>query len=177
MLYPLLRPALFALDAERSHDFSLKLLSKAPVASFMHAIYGGRARSNPVELMGLTFDNPVGLAAGLDKNAQALDGLGALGFGFVEVGTVTPKAQAGNSKPRLFRLPEANAIINRFGFNNDGVDALVERVQQRRWQGIVGINIGKNASTALESATEDYLIGLRAVYCDCLLYTSDAADE
>lgn len=164
MLYPLIRPALFAMDAERSHDFALNLLAQPLVPSIVQALYGRRAASKPVTVMGLSFDNPVGLAAGLDKNAKALDGLGAFGFGFVEVGTVTPKPQAGNDKPRMFRLPEAEAIINRFGFNNEGVDALVERVRQRRWRGIVGINIGKNAATPPESATEDYLIGLRSVY-------------
>ncbi len=164
MLYPLIRPALFALDAERSHDLMLDLLSLPTVPSIMQAVYGRRAGSCPVTVMGLTFDNPVGLAAGLDKNARALDGLGACGFGFVEVGTVTPKPQVGNDKPRLFRLPQAEAIINRFGFNNAGVDALVERVKQSTWQGVVGINIGKNAATSLEDSTEDYLIGLRAVY-------------
>ncbi|MGB0866212.1 MAG: quinone-dependent dihydroorotate dehydrogenase [Granulosicoccaceae bacterium] len=164
MLYPLLRPALFSLDAERSHDLALSLLGKPGVPALVQVLYGRRAASKPVKLLGLEFDNPVGLAAGLDKNAKALDGLGACGFGFVEVGTVTPKPQPGNEKPRLFRLPEAQAIINRFGFNNEGVDALVERVRQRNWRGVVGINIGKNASTAAADATEDYLIGLRAVY-------------
>ena len=164
MLYPLIRPALFAMDAERSHDFALNLLAQPLVPSIVQALYGRRAASKPVTVMGLTFDNPVGLAAGLDKNAKALDGLGAFGFGFVEVGTVTPKPQTGNDKPRMFRLPEAEAIINRFGFNNEGVDALVERVRQRHWRGIVGINIGKNAATPPEGATEDYLIGLRSVY-------------
>jgi len=164
MLYPLIRPALFALDAERSHDIALNLLAKPAVPCIMQAIYGRRVVASPVKLMGLTFANPVGLAAGLDKNARALDGLGAIGFGFVEVGTVTPKPQPGNEKPRMFRLPEAKAIINRFGFNNEGVEALVERVRQRQWRGTVGINIGKNAATPAEEATEDYLIGLRAAY-------------
>lgn len=163
MLYPLLRRALFALDAERSHDLALDLLSRPGVQALARSLYGGRCRDARAECLGLRFVNPVGLAAGLDKNARAIDGFGACGFGFVEVGTVTPVAQPGNPKPRLFRLPEAEAIINRFGFNNDGVEALVERVRQRRWDGVLGINIGKNASTPAERANEDYLIGLRAV--------------
>ncbi len=164
MLYPLIRPVLFSLDAEKSHDATLKALSSPLAAPLLRCIYGRYSPPRPVSILGLNFDNPVGLAAGLDKNAVALDGLGSCGFGFVEVGTVTPKPQQGNPKPRLFRLPEAQAIINRFGFNNDGVDALVARVQQRRWPGIVGINIGKNASTALEDANEDYLSCMRAVF-------------
>ncbi len=164
MLYPLVRPLLFTLDAERSHDLALSLLAKPPAASIMQALYGRKALAKPTTVMGLKFDNQVGLAAGLDKNAKAVDGLGALGFGFVEVGTVTPVSQPGNPKPRLFRLAQSQAIINRFGFNNAGVDALVERVRQRQWRGIVGINIGKNAATSPENATEDYLICLRAAY-------------
>jgi dihydroorotate dehydrogenase len=114
--------------------------------------------------MGLSFTNPVGLAAGLDKNGACIDALAALGFGFIEVGTVTPRPQPGNPKPRLFRLPKAEAIINRMGFNNDGVDALVENVKRSKFKGILGINIGKNADTPIERAAEDYLIGLRKVY-------------
>src|SRR5690606_3149216 len=120
--------------------------------------------SHPVQVLGMPFDNPVGLAARPDKNAVAVDGLAGLGFGFIEVGTVTPRPQAGNPKPRLFRLPEANAIINRMGFNNLGVDALVERVARVRFKGPLGINIGKNASTPVEQAVDDYLYCLRRVY-------------
>lgn len=114
--------------------------------------------------MGLSFPNPVGLAAGLDKNGECIDGLAALGFGFIEIGTVTPRPQPGNPKPRLFRLPEAEALINRMGFNNKGVDYLVEQVKKARYRGILGINIGKNRDTPLDRALDDYLIGLRKVY-------------
>ena len=114
--------------------------------------------------MGLTFKNPVGLAAGLDKNGDYLDALAALGFGFVEIGTVTPRPQPGNPKPRLFRLPEHQAIINRMGFNNSGIDHLLNQVQQSRYTGILGINIGKNFDTPIENAADDYLIGLRKAY-------------
>jgi dihydroorotate dehydrogenase len=123
--------------------------------------------SKPLELMGMKLRNPVGLAAGLDKNGAHIDALGALGFGFVEVGTVTPKAQPGNPKPRLFRLPEANSLINRFGFNNDGLDTFIENVRKSQFRsqgGILGLNIGKNASTPIEQADQDYLTCLRAVY-------------
>lgn len=114
--------------------------------------------------MGLTFPNPIGLAAGLDKNGTCINGLAALGFGFIEIGTVTPRPQPGNPKPRLFRLPEAQAIINRMGFNNNGVDALIDNVKQAKFKGILGINIGKNADTPIEKAADDYLICLRKVY-------------
>jgi dihydroorotate dehydrogenase len=114
--------------------------------------------------MGLIFPNPVGLAAGLDKNGDCIDGLAALGFGFIEIGTITPLPQPGNPKPRLFRLPQANAIINRMGFNNDGADKLIENVQRADYRGILGINIGKNANTPIENAADDYLICLRKVY-------------
>lgn len=164
MLYPLIRSALFQMDAEYSHDLTLKLLGQSFAPALVQALYGRHAASKPITVMGLPFDNAVGLAAGLDKNARALDGLAACGFGFIEVGTVTPKPQSGNPKPRLFRLPEKQAIINRFGFNNEGVDPLVKRVRESQWRGVVGINIGKNASTPAEAATEDYLIGLRAAY-------------
>ncbi|BBI60477.1 hypothetical protein HSBAA_17830 [Vreelandella sulfidaeris] len=124
----------------------------------------GQPVDDPVELMGLRFANRVGLAAGLDKNADHVDALGALGFGFVEVGTVTPKAQPGNPKPRLFRLAEHEAIINRFGFNNKGVEHLIQQVKRRHYGGVVGINIGKNLSTAVEHALDDYLLCLEAVH-------------
>ncbi|HCH24730.1 MAG TPA: dihydroorotate dehydrogenase (quinone), partial [Oceanospirillaceae bacterium] len=118
----------------------------------------------PVELMGLTFDNPVGLAAGLDKNGSCIDGLSGLGFGFIEIGTITPRPQAGNPKPRLFRIPEAQAIVNRMGFNNQGVDALVANVKAARFKGVLGINIGKNFDTPVENAVDDYLICMQKVY-------------
>ena len=114
--------------------------------------------------MGLTFPNPVGLAAGLDKNGEVIDALAAFGFGFIEIGTVTPRPQPGNPKPRMFRLPQAQGIINRMGFNNDGVDALIANVKRAKFKGILGINIGKNADTPIEKAADDYLIGLRKVY-------------
>jgi len=124
---------------------------------------------DPVDVMGLRFPNPVGLAAGLDKNAVCVDGLGALGFGFLEVGTVTPQPQPGNPKPRLFRLPNKRALINRMGFNNEGVDALVKRVRRCRFRGVLGINIGKNASTPVEDALDDYRLCMRKVY-ECASY-------
>ena len=159
--YALFRPALFALDPETAHELTIAALSKAgPLAS----LGCGKARGREVEVMGLKFPNPVGLAAGLDKNGEAIDGLAALGFGFIEIGTVTPRPQPGNPRPRMFRLPEAEAIINRMGFNNHGVAALVENVKHAKYRGILGINIGKNADTPIERAAEDYLACLDAVY-------------
>ena len=163
MYYELLRKLLFTLPAETSHDLTLDWLGAAERLKLL-SLVAPTIPDCPVEVMGLTFPNPVGLAAGLDKNADALNGLGALGFGFVEVGTVTPRAQPGNPKPRLFRIPEHQAIINRMGFNNKGVDHLLEQVKAKRYQGPVGINIGKNFDTPVESANEDYLIGLRKAY-------------
>jgi dihydroorotate dehydrogenase len=161
MLYSLLRPALFALPPEAAHDLTIATLAKA---GKMAGLCCWKAKGRPVEVMGLKFPNPVGLAAGLDKNGEAINGLGALGFGFIEIGTVTPRPQPGNPKPRMFRLPQAHAIINRMGFNNDGVAALVENVKRAKYRGILGINIGKNADTPIERATEDYLACLSAVY-------------
>ena len=159
--YSLVRPALFALDPETAHELTIAALAKAgPLASLGCGKTAGRA----VEVMGLKFPNPVGLAAGLDKNGEAIDGLAALGFGFIEIGTVTPRPQPGNPKPRMFRLPEAEAIINRMGFNNHGVAALVENVKRAKYRGILGINIGKNADTPIERAADDYLACLDAVY-------------
>ncbi len=159
--YALIRPALFALDPETAHELTIAALAKAgPLARLACGKTAGRA----VEVMGLKFPNPVGLAAGLDKNGEAIDGLAALGFGFIEIGTVTPRPQPGNPKPRMFRLPEARAIINRMGFNNHGVAALVENVKRARYRGILGINIGKNADTPIERAADDYLACLDAVY-------------
>lgn len=166
MLYSLLRGALFGLDAETSHNVALPLINRCLGNNLVRPILTKRnARTNaPFTCMGLTFANRIGLAAGLDKNADYLDGLGALGFGFIEVGTVTPRPQSGNPKPRLFRLSKEQALINRLGFNNRGVDHLVNRVKSRRYDGILGINIGKNADTPLENANDDYLHCLRKVY-------------
>ena len=163
MLYNFIRPALFQLDPETAHHLTLQSLSAfsrlGALNPFKQATVG-----QPRTVMGLNFPNPVGLAAGLDKNGECIDGLAALGFGFIEIGTVTPRAQPGNPKPRLFRLPEAQAIINRMGFNNEGVDYLLRQVSQARYSGILGINIGKNKDTPVEQALDDYLIGLRKVY-------------
>ena len=162
-LYPLLRPALFALDAETAHVATLKLLNIAEQTGLIKLV-AAPDTYKPVTVMGLEFKNPVGLAAGLDKNGDYIEGLAGLGFGFVEIGTVTPRPQPGNPKPRLFRLPEHQAIINRMGFNNKGVDHLIAQVKNCRYHGILGINIGKNFDTPIENATEDYLIGLRKSY-------------
>ena len=160
MLYSLARPMLFSLSPERAHELTLSLLKSA------HKI--GLARQHiapkPVTCMGIEFPNPVGLAAGLDKNGTYIDALAAMGFGFIEIGTITPRPQAGNPQPRLFRIPEAKAIINRMGFNNDGVDQLIENVKSSKFKGILGINIGKNADTPVENAVDDYLICLEKVY-------------
>jgi dihydroorotate dehydrogenase len=161
-LYPLLRPLAFSLDPETAHNLALATLSRLPGAVLRGLVPA--IPDDPRQVMGLTFANPVGLAAGLDKNGEALDAWRALGFGFVEVGTVTPRPQPGNAKPRLFRLPEAKAIINRMGFNNAGVDALLDNVARARFQGILGINIGKNFDTPIERAADDYLICLAKVY-------------
>lgn len=162
-MYSTLRSLMFRLPAETSHDFALDMIGAAGRLCLASRLTRPPA-SRPVQVLGMTFDNPVGLAAGLDKNAIAVDGLAGLGFGFLEVGTVTPRPQRGNPKPRLFRLPEANAIINRMGFNNLGVDALIDRVRRVRYQGPLGINIGKNAVTPVENAVDDYLYCLRKVY-------------
>jgi dihydroorotate dehydrogenase len=168
--YALARPFLFSLDPEAAHELTLSMLATAQGTPLSWAYCNGRVH-DPITLAGLTFPNRVGLAAGLDKNAHCIDGLGAMGFGFVEVGTVTPLAQPGNPKPRMFRLPQANALINRLGFNNDGLDAFIANVQKatfrRKAQGspmLLGLNIGKNAATPIERATDDYLIGLAGVY-------------
>ncbi|UKH16306.1 quinone-dependent dihydroorotate dehydrogenase [Actinobacillus pleuropneumoniae] len=159
-MYSLIRKCLFSMDAETAHNFSiqaLKLAGKLPINVLPMPL-------NPVEVMGLQFKNPIGLAAGADKNGEAIDGFGKLGFGFIEVGTVTPVAQDGNPKPRQFRILEAEGIINRNGFNNLGVDVLVENVKKAKYDGIIGINIGKNAVTPIERALDDYQICLRKVY-------------
>ncbi|MBA2779459.1 quinone-dependent dihydroorotate dehydrogenase [Billgrantia kenyensis] len=162
-MYALARSILFRLDAETAHGRALGALDLAHRLRLTGLLAGARV-DDPVELMGLRFPNRVGLAAGLDKNADHLDALGALGFGFVEVGTVTPKPQDGNPKPRLFRLPEGGAIINRMGFNNAGVDHLVARVKASRYDGVIGINIGKNLTTPVERAVDDYLVCLEKVH-------------
>ena len=162
-LYPLLRPLLFTLDPETAHEVTLKLLNLAYVSGLGKLLYPA-IDDKPVLVMGLRFKNPVGLAAGMDKNGDYIAALAALGFGFVEIGTVTPRPQPGNPKPRLFRLPEHQAIINRMGFNNLGIEHLLGQVKQSGYDGILGINIGKNFDTPMEQAVDDYLIGLRKAY-------------
>ncbi len=161
-LYSLLKPLVFRLDPEKAHNLTLSTLDLAYKTGLIRAPV--HRTDNGIEVMGLRFPAVVGLAAGLDKNGDHIDGLAALGFGFIEVGTVTPRPQPGNPKPRLFRIPQAEAIINRMGFNNLGVDYLVERVKQSEFKGIIGINIGKNFDTPIEKAVDDYLIGLQKVY-------------
>ena len=161
--YGLARPLLFALDPERAHELTLATIDRVAQTGALR-LAGGAPVDDPIEVMGLRFRNRVGLAAGLDKNGAHIDALAALGFGFIEVGTVTPKAQPGNPRPRMFRLPEADALINRMGFNNDGVDAFVQNVARSRFDGVLGLNIGKNASTPIERATDDYLHCLERVY-------------
>jgi dihydroorotate dehydrogenase len=162
-MYELLRPLLFKLDPEVAHSVTLYGLGVAQRSGFAHRL-AQPAVDLPTTAFGITFPNPVGLAAGLDKNADHLDALAALGFGFVEVGTVTPLPQPGNAKPRMFRLAQHEAIINRLGFNNGGVEALVRNVQKAAYRGVLGINIGKNKDTPNERAVDDYLICLRRVY-------------
>ena len=165
-LYALARPLLFSLDAESAHHLTLPALRRAAALGLTGFI--GKPAADPRTVMGITFPNPVGLAAGLDKDGSCIDGLAALGFGSIEIGTVTPRAQPGNPKPRMFRLPAAHAIINRMGFNNGGVDAFVANVQGSRFyqgkQGVLGLNIGKNADTPIERAADDYLHCLEKVY-------------
>jgi len=162
-MYSWLRPLLFQLDAETAHGLTLYGLDVAWRSELMRFVATPPA-DLPVTAFGISFPNPVGLAAGLDKNAAHLDALGALGFGFIEVGTVTPRPQIGNDRPRLFRLPQHEAIINRMGFNNEGVDALVRNVQASGYRGVLGINIGKNKDTPNEKAVDDYLFCLERVY-------------
>ncbi|MBL4867063.1 MAG: quinone-dependent dihydroorotate dehydrogenase [Pseudomonadales bacterium] len=164
MVFKIARGVLFKLPAETSHELSMLSIDAAYKTGTSFLVAGGRPKDKPVEVMGITFPNPVGLAAGLDKNGDHIDGLAALGFGFIEIGTVTPRSQPGNPKPRLFRLTEHNAIINRMGFNNKGVDHLVRQVKQSKYRGVLGINIGKNKDTPLENALDDYLVCLRKVY-------------
>lgn len=164
--YPLARPALFAMDAETAHEVTLSGLQRAYECGATRKLMHAQPKA-PCTLMGMQMVNPIGLAAGLDKNGAYIDALGNLGFGFIEVGTVTPRAQPGNPKPRMFRLPRANALINRLGFNNQGLEAFLANVQRSTWRkqgGILGLNIGKNADTPIERAADDYLIGLEGVY-------------
>lgn len=166
--YPLARTLLFQLDAETAHDLTLHSLARLQGTPLQLGWQQVQVH-DPIDVAGLRFPNRVGLAAGLDKNARCIDAFAAMGFGFVEVGTVTPRAQPGNPKPRMFRLPAADALINRLGFNNDGLDAFVSNVQRstvRRERGriVLGLNIGKNAATPIDRATDDYLLGLAGVY-------------
>ncbi len=164
--YPLARPFLFGLDPEQAHELTLGALARLQNTP-IQCLWQQTRVNDPVTVAGLKFPNRIGLAAGLDKNGRCIDGLGAMGFGFIEVGTVTPKAQPGNPKPRMFRLPEANALINRLGFNNDGLAAFLANVKKARFRssgGILGLNIGKNAATPIERAAVDYLLGLDGVY-------------
>lgn len=162
-LYKLARPLLFAMDAERSHRRALAAFDIANRIGLAGCVAGATVHA-PRTVMGLTFPNPVGLAAGLDKNGEHIQALSRLGFGFLEIGTVTPRPQPGNPLPRLFRIPAAHAVVNRMGFNNDGVERLVRNVEQARFPGILGINIGKNFDTPIERACDDYVYCLRAVY-------------
>ncbi|HEY5636770.1 MAG TPA: quinone-dependent dihydroorotate dehydrogenase [Burkholderiales bacterium] len=163
MTYALARPLLFALAPETAHGFTLCAADLLHGAGLLQAL-APAVPALPLEAFGLQFPNPVGLAAGLDKDAAHIDALAALGFGFIEVGTVTPRPQPGNPRPRLFRLPQAQALVNRFGFNNAGLDDFLENLGRARWRGVLGINIGKNADTPIERAAEDYLTGLERVY-------------
>lgn len=165
-MYAAIRPFLFSLDPENAHHFTISSMKMA--SSMGMTALAPSVSPSPREVMGLTFLNPVGLAAGLDKNGDCIDGMASLGFGFLELGTVTPKPQPGNPKPRMFRVPKAEGLINRMGFNNEGVDVLVENVRKSRFyqekKGILGLNIGKNAITPIENAVDDYLICLEKVY-------------
>jgi dihydroorotate dehydrogenase len=161
--YSLIKPFIFQLDAEMTHDLTLKSLKYAEKTGVLK-LYPAAPVCQPRQVMGITFPNAVGLAAGLDKNGAVIDGMAALGFGFIEIGTITPRSQPGNPKPRLFRVKEAQGIVNRFGFNNLGVDNLIENVKAANYKGVLGINIGKNFDTPNERAVDDYLICMRKVY-------------
>jgi dihydroorotate dehydrogenase len=169
-MYPLARSLLFALDAEQAHRLTLASLRVGHRLGLLGHVAVAQS-APPVALMGLSFANRIGLAAGFDKNATCVDAMGALGFGFVEVGTLTPRPQTGNPRPRIFRLPQARAVINHMGFPNAGVAAAVTRLRRRRYTGVCGVNIGKNAATPLAQATSDYVTGLQTVY-DCADYVS-----
>ena len=161
--YSLIKPLIFQFDAETTHDLTLKSLKYAEKSGLLK-LYPAAPVCQPRQVMGIAFPNAVGLAAGLDKNGAVIDGMAALGFGFIEIGTVTPRPQPGNPKPRLFRVKEAQGIVNRFGFNNRGVDNLIENVKAANYKGVLGINIGKNFDTPNEKAVDDYLICMRKVY-------------
>ncbi len=163
MYYPFVRKALFQLDPERAHEVTFQLLRRV-TGTPLEWLVRQNVPSKPVTCMGLTFKNPLGLAAGLDKNGECIDALGAMGFGSVEIGTVTPRPQPGNDKPRIFRLVEAEGLINRMGFNNLGVDNLVENVKKAHFDGVLGINIGKNKDTPVEQGKDDYLICMDKIY-------------
>lgn len=163
MFYPLIRKALFQLDPERAHEFTFSQLRRLNGNSLKFLIRQS-VPDKPVSCMGLQFKNPVGLAAGLDKDGECIDALGSMGFGSIEVGTVTPKPQPGNDKPRLFRLVSAQGLINRMGFNNRGVDNLVENLKKTHFDGVIGINIGKNKTTPIEHGKDDYLICMDKIY-------------
>ncbi|EAY1176466.1 quinone-dependent dihydroorotate dehydrogenase [Salmonella enterica subsp. enterica serovar Newport] len=163
MYYPFVRKALFQLDPERAHEFTFQQLRRI-TGTPLEALVRQKVPTKPVTCMGLTFKNPLGLAAGLDKDGECIDALGAMGFGSLEIGTVTPRPQPGNDKPRLFRLVDAEGLINRMGFNNLGVDNLVENVKKAHFDGILGINIGKNKDTPVENGKDDYLICMEKVY-------------
>ena len=163
LFYPLARFFLFRMDAEHTHDLTLRWLRRIE-KSFLRRFLVQPMVDDPIEVFGIRFPNRIGLAAGLDKNGSCIDAFAALGFGHIEIGTVTPRPQPGNPKPRLFRLPKAKGLINRFGFNNQGVDQLVENVKSSKYRGVLGINIGKNFDTPVEKATQDYLICLEKVY-------------
>lgn len=162
-MYKIAQKLLFRFSAETAHDLALDMIGAGNRLG-MSSLFSANVPSRPRKVMGLMFDNPVGLAAGMDKNADCIDGMGGLGFGFLELGTVTPRPQPGNQKPRMFRLVEKQAIINRMGFNNHGVDYLIENVKKSQYRGIIGINIGKNFDTAIENAADDYLTCMRKVY-------------
>lgn len=162
MSYTLLRPYLFNMDPEKAHEWTLNALQNLHKTHLLSLAYPKQVL--PTTCMGITLANPVGLAAGLDKNGEYIDALAELGFGFLEIGTVTPKPQAGNDKPRLFRIAQVGAIINRMGFNNHGVDVLIGNVKKAKYQGVLGINIGKNATTPVENALDDYVYCLERVY-------------
>jgi dihydroorotate dehydrogenase len=161
-MYSLIRKALFIADPETAHGLALEGLRLGQGVGLTHFLC--KAGSQPVSVMGLQFPNPVGMAAGMDKNGDYIDALGSLGFGFIEIGTVTPRPQPGNPKPRIFRIEKAEAMINRLGFNNKGVDHLVRQVMKHQFKGILGINIGKNFDTPNDKAADDYLICLEKVY-------------
>jgi len=169
-IYTLAKPLLFQLDAEVAHDLTLKGLKFAQKAGLLH-LYPSPIICESRTVMGITFPNAVGLAAGLDKNGAVIDGMASLGFGFIEIGTITPRPQLGNPKPRLFRVKQAQGIINRFGFNNLGVDYLIANVKAAQYKGVLGINIGKNFDTPMENAVDDYLICMQKVYAHATYIT------